>query len=442
MTMHNQISCGKIQQLAMAIVMVCLLATGFISCEQIDSNYKDFLKEGEIIYPEKANYPVTYPGMNRIKISWLLVSDPSITSCKVFWDNKSDSIVVPVKRKPGTDTIQVIINNLEERVYTFEIFTYDNAGNQSVGSEVSGTVYGENYQSSLLNRKIRSSSFQINDVVINWYNAEERSLGVEIEYTDNSDRSRKIFVSSGESSIILQNISPMKEFQYRSVYLPDSLAIDTFYTDYALLGFARTEVEVDRSEFQLLNIPGDYAVPNSSTSNVELIWTANNAITNTNTYISKVNGHPFPQWFTIDLGREYQLTKIKLYQRGDAGANADWLYSAGNVMRFEVWGALAPDVTYNPDDHEGVFDNTWSLLQTCNVSRPTGNTIPTVQRRKDNTPEDIQAAQSGHEFVFNNAGRIRYLRINSLANWHYSGQTYVNIAAIRLWSNEYSIVNK
>src|SRR3546814_11759755 len=102
----------------------------------MDEILRDFYKDGEIIYPGKADSLKAYPGRYRLGLSWLILADPKATRAKIFWNNRQDSLEMDMVRTSHTDTVEVMFENLEEKAYTFEVFTFDNAGNQSVRSEV------------------------------------------------------------------------------------------------------------------------------------------------------------------------------------------------------------------------------------------------------------------------------------------------------------------
>ena len=106
-------------------------------------------------------------------------------------------------------------------------------------------------------------------------------------------------------------------------------------------------------------------------------------------------------------------------------------------MEFEVWGSQNPDPNYNPDEHNGDFGESWTLLQHCTVMRPSGNEVPTSSTRKDNTAEDVAAALAGHEFMLQNAGSVRYIRIKALKNWDSANRAFVNIASVAFWAMQY-----
>lgn len=406
----------------------------FFSCSKMNSTYKDFVKDGAVVYPGKADSLKALPGRERLELFWTL-SDPRVNNCRIFWNQGKDSMDVPVRQVAGMDTIRVTIDNLQEDVYTFSVYSYNKDGYVSVAAEVVGRVFGDRYGSLLVNRFLHDMAVAEGRLVLGWSSPDEGTIGEEISYTDRSGLRRQMFIPVHDSTAAIDNIKPGSSFQYSTLYLPDPLAIDTFYSPSQTIEVDGHlfDVELDKSKFSLYELPGDYSAPNGASNTVDNIWANENAIMDGSTYISKVNGHAMPQWFTIDLGGPHELLKIKLFQRGNNSAAAVRLYAGGNVREFEVWGSLNPDPDYNPDDHGGDFGSSWVLLQSCTVNRPSGNTVAATSTRKDNTNEDIAAAEAGHEFLLNDAGEVRYVRIKVLSNWDYADRAFVNISAIALW---------
>src|SRR5690606_26083117 len=124
-----------------------------------DHYYKEFIKNGEIIYVGKADSVRVHPGKNRVRLTWK-ISDPNITKMKISWNSGQDSIVMDVPEPQGGDHLSVDIDNLEERFYSFEIVSIDNAGNTSVKVLAEGQVYGDLYTASLLNRAIDKVTYK------------------------------------------------------------------------------------------------------------------------------------------------------------------------------------------------------------------------------------------------------------------------------------------
>lgn len=251
---------------------------GFIlACNKMDYTYKNFLKDGDIIYPGKPDSIQVFPGYKRIKLTWLLTSDPSIVMSRVYWNDKADSVNVPVTRGKGTDTISVIIDSLEEGFYNFNIYTYDKNGNSSVSADTIGQVFGDVYAASLHNRIIKKVYWDDDSAFIFWYNPSQGAVNTEITYKDNMGTTQQKVITGNDTAITLPNFRLHDGFSYRTGYMPDSLSIDTFYA-------ASAQQTVDDT-LKLLLPPfpspeGKYAIINKNSglaATVENAGTGNNA---------------------------------------------------------------------------------------------------------------------------------------------------------------------
>lgn len=220
------------------------------SCEKMGDTYAEYLKDGEIVYPGKADSLTAFPGNGRIKLQWLIISDPKIVKAAVYWHNQSDSLIIPIKKTSNVDTIKVNLPDLEEGLYTFDVYTYDKAGNRSIGSQVIGEVFGESYQRTISNRLIKSVAWL--DIVqqgntpafkgaeITWYGVNAQAIYVDIEYVKEDGtvvklREEPVRVSGRpplfRETTRLPNCAANSTIRYRTAFVPDPLAIDTFYTD-------------------------------------------------------------------------------------------------------------------------------------------------------------------------------------------------------------------
>jgi hypothetical protein len=202
------------------------------ACSKMDEAYKDFTKGGEIIYTGKVDSLEIFPGRKRFKLAWALVSDQRISQCRVFWNEGADSVTVPVTRTAGVDYLDVTIGNLEERTYTFEVYTYDNAGHRSVPVDTLGNVYGDAYQATLFNRPVKRVSFKKDSSSVVWSGANSTNVRVELSYLDTLDTERSYFVNKSDTLIKLPAFVKGRTFRYRTLYLPHPNSLDTFYSDY------------------------------------------------------------------------------------------------------------------------------------------------------------------------------------------------------------------
>jgi hypothetical protein len=210
------------------ILAVCLI----MACSKMEDTYAEFIKDGEIVYTGRVDSLKVYPGRNRIQLSWLLISDTKITRCKVFWNDGADMLEIPVQRSAGIDTITVMLTGMAERTYTFDVFTYDNDGHSSIKSDTIGAVYGDVFAASLFNRPLKSVAFSADTARLEWAGASAQSESVQLNYIDNTNTPRTIVVPRLESKTNLPKFKKGNSFQYRTLYLPEKNAIDTFFTAY------------------------------------------------------------------------------------------------------------------------------------------------------------------------------------------------------------------
>lgn len=221
------------EKTACNILLLYMALLALTACKKMDSTYRKFVVPDGIFYAGKANQPQVHSGRNRVKINWLRNADPSVVAAKVFWNNYTDSIAVAVP--PTGDTVSCIIPDLPEKTYSFIIKTYDALGHSSVPTEVFGTSYGDIYQSGLLSRMILGTMYYPDSVVITWSSADisNGACATQVKYTNVLDIEQVNSFPVSRNTSTIKDIKSGSPFQYRTVFLPDSMSIDTFYTDYA-----------------------------------------------------------------------------------------------------------------------------------------------------------------------------------------------------------------
>ncbi|WP_346320608.1 DUF4998 domain-containing protein [Chitinophaga sp. YIM B06452] len=207
-----------------------LLAAGLYlaACNKADEDYKDFVPDGEKVYPGKVEELEASPGKNRIMLAWLLKTDPRIVKCRIYWNRKKDSADVTVKRTNGVDTISAVLNNMTEGPYLFEVYTYNAQGNQSIKTEVNGDVYGDFYESNLQNRGLKKAAIVNGTTKLEWDEPDPRSPGVRLTFLDEGGETHSITVLPDENMTVLNIIPKTGTMEFKTLYLPVANAIDTF----------------------------------------------------------------------------------------------------------------------------------------------------------------------------------------------------------------------
>lgn len=390
------------------IVSFVLLSLIVVSCKREDA-YKDFVKDGAIIYPGKPLKLKALAGKNRAKLTWVVI-DAKVSKFKIHWNNGSDSLEIPAVNTGETaDTVNVIVEDLPENNYVFEIVSYDNEGNQSIKEEVAAKVYGDEYVGSLLNRAIKRSGSMSGVADVYWGSPEQSDVGLELKYTDNSGTARFVKVAKTDTLTSLPNYKNGTQFSYRTLFLPDSMSFDTVATAYITPAAPVIAYpQISSSTFKPYVLPTDATTAWGWT--LPMLWDNNTA--------EGSGFHTFdvalPAHFSIDLGVVTSLHEIKIWQRELT------LYDAGNLRNFEIWGSTEPAA-------DGSFAG-WTKLGVFESIKPSGQAA-------GYTTADANYAKAGESFVFaDNIPNVRYIRFKVFRNWLGKNPGAVHLMEMKLWS--------
>ncbi|PUV25346.1 DUF4998 domain-containing protein [Sphingobacterium athyrii] len=396
----------KLKYIVECLAFLLCLAV-FSSCRKGDE-YKKFFGDGELIYASRVNKVIVHPGNRRILLSAILSNDPLVAKIKVLWNQGKDSLVQKIVRAPENDTLDLMIDNLEEGGYNFVFYTYDKENHPSVALNVSGVVYGESYSNSLVNRRVKALKYGPNENILHfsWANPNLDDVGVELLYKhkDGSIRTKMFLPNSTDTT--LYDFDANTNFRYRTLFKPDSNAVDLFtvnYTEIIVPGFER---ELDKSKFNLYLLPTDattahgWVMPNMWDEKYDNGFATINQM---------------PQWFTFDIGLSASPSKFKIWQA------ADRIYEKENMRKFEIWGSGNPAA-------DGSWDN-WTKLASCESRKPSG--LPGIEKNE----VDIAFAKAGEDFVLPaDLPRVRYIRIKVLETWGKAG--FVTIGELNVYTKD------
>lgn len=184
------------------------------------------------------------------------------------------------------------------------------------------------------------------------------------------------------------------------------------------------EVELDKSKFKHLNLPGEAKSETPTWLEPECMWDNLNGPDMVTRWLGLHTSDPSPTHISFDTGVVSKLSRFVWWGYGyDGGYMIDGRrqFFIGEHMRFfEIWGSNDPD----PD---GSFDS-WTLLASFETIKPSG--LPIGQQ----TNEDYEAGVLGHEFIFPaDVPEVRYLRIRNIQN--FSGHGKFGIVEIALFGS-------
>lgn len=219
----------KLKKSYLLLVLFALFAV--ISCEKMEDMHYKYIENGEIRYSTKLDSVETFAGNGRVLITGILQNPFSVNKIGIYYNEYNDSLSFPVTTEADTTFLSLLIENLEEKSYSFYIYTEDNEGNRSVKVTAFSSSYGERYQQGLLTRALNNISIQGDTLTINWLPADEKERGTEFIYTDTLGQEVALSVDPDSSSTILTDFS--QGFDYRTLYVPEQTALDTFPSDWA-----------------------------------------------------------------------------------------------------------------------------------------------------------------------------------------------------------------
>lgn len=387
-----------------------ILLSAFFGCEKYADDYKDYLDNKEVVYPGLAKNVRYKAGNLRTVLVWNPSPDPNIKNYVVKWNNGIDSAVVEAHTHNPEDSITVSIPNLNEYVYSFSIKAYDSDGNASIGQEINNVrVYGATFQSVLLNRSYNlDNPYEVlNDgsVTLHFHAPDTMNTGTKISYISTSGEEKNALLLPTQNQITLADFKFGTEIQYRSAYIPEPNAADTFFTSaFADFPVIYRTVLTDKSLFQPMELPGDAGT--AWGWELPYIWDGNTGEPGYHT-----PDLDFPVSFSLDMGAAYRLSRLKIWQRMSG------LYNYGNPKRFEVWGSNNPNA-------DGSWDS-WTQLGTFTTVKPSGLPVG------ENSEEDQLTAEAGDTYTFPEIQEFRYLRFKVLETW--GGTNYFHIVELSLY---------
>ncbi|MCW3108286.1 MAG: hypothetical protein JWQ09_2792 [Segetibacter sp.] len=314
------------------ISFIFLLALALLCCTKKDTDFRNFLQGHEIIYPGVPSNVSFRAGNQRTMLLWKPSADPSIKKYVVYWNNKADSLLFTPST--SSDTVKVLISNLQEYVYSFTIYSLDGAGNRSIPLEINNSrVYGKLYAGGLLNRGYKASNpYVLNSdgsVTLNFNTPDTINISTAIKFTNNAGNIVVRQLSPDSSSITLPGYKPGTPIVYNSSYIPVQKALDTFYAPvYDTFPKIYSYVQCNKSLFSEVHLPNDAGTYSSETS-ISKLWDGSVDPQGYPNIFHSDGNSGMPHTITFDMGAVYtNLARVE-----EIGRNC-----CNNPDQFEVWG--------------------------------------------------------------------------------------------------------
>lgn len=228
------------------LLILCSIICLSYSCSGMLDSIQPYLDEGETIYVGKLDSLKVYPGKNRIKIEGKMMYGVNQVMCIINYRNpvtlEAESKEFPIARKEPRETFEFTLDQMEEGQYDFSIVTYDAEDNQSIPTEISSYVYGDQYQASITNRILRNITPEqrmIEDNPLVWIakldwniSRGDGVVGCNLEYEQEDGSFKTIYVPVDDTVTELTDFKAGGVIRYNTEYMPEENSLDNFITEY------------------------------------------------------------------------------------------------------------------------------------------------------------------------------------------------------------------
>ena len=224
-------------KLNIIILLLGAVIWGLSSCSDMNENFETYMENGEIVYIGKADSVKTFAGKDRFLIEFI-VRDPRANALYIYWSQRKDSVVIPIAEHDPYDIFSVYVggdqNPLKHGSYTLELISKNEDMFRSVPVVTSVNVYGESFAQTLVPKIIKDIKNVSGTVTITWGGAiSEKEVGVALEYVNALQHDTTVFRTTAElkTATVLSDIDLTQGLAYKTLYLPEPTAVDTFVVD-------------------------------------------------------------------------------------------------------------------------------------------------------------------------------------------------------------------
>ena len=370
------------------LLFLLVLLLFLLRCGDIESIHKQYLN-GEIIYAGRLDTLTIRPGYYRAQLEgytqFLGNSDQLIIefngAIQTFDINDNDEIYA------------ALLSDLDEESYEFSVTTQDPDGNLSIPQYVAGFAIGDEFVSNQDPREITGYSFDNDGNYVKFSeNAEsEYVIFTTIDYENEANEIVRDTAFFEDNRIKLIDFKPLGNIDSKSYIQSGLNGIDTIplsTNSYTLPDVPYSELE--KSFFQLVQMPSDN-LGTYNNANPELyLFDGDGSWAGDDTFTYYSNPGDMPHHFTLDLGLNTTLRKVKLEMPTPSSSPQN------NATEVQIWGRDNIEFAETNSNTDAAFYNAgWSLLYEGTVD---GETM------------------ASNSFLVSPANQVRYIRYRVLSS--------------------------
>ncbi len=131
------------------IIIMFLFVAAAVACDKMNDLHQPYLDRGETVYAARVDSAKTLIGVNK-QLLKVYAPKKRVATGVVKWNLGADSLAFDFPENYESP-LDVEVNGLAEGNYTYEIFTYDEFGNRSIGFEVTSNVISQETMDDMVN---------------------------------------------------------------------------------------------------------------------------------------------------------------------------------------------------------------------------------------------------------------------------------------------------
>lgn len=204
----------------------------YSSCTDSHGTCDEFIKDGDIVYRSVPKELVGFSGDKAALLTWKLTNPFLVTKC-IISDDDMILAEIPVEYKDSLE-FSYKLENLEEKTYTFSVYSMDEDGNQSIKKDVIVEVFGEKYKSQLKTTRTITDVVKAEDNSVCVYLnkiVSTKNVATNVIYVDNSGETKVKEVGEVDH-VILDNVKSDSDFMLEDLWLPTNTTFEKFKAPY------------------------------------------------------------------------------------------------------------------------------------------------------------------------------------------------------------------
>ena len=370
---------------------------GLSSCTDLVDTFKDFQGDGEIPYAGKIDSLIVREGLHKLQFEGYMYYAGTAEELVIEWEDQQKTVSLEGYSK--TDRLKVLLDNLEEKLYVFKVYTLDRDQNRSIITTLQANAHGDKFISAQMPVSYSITFTESNVVEIAWSDISKLSQVV-LEYTDNKGQQQEIIVTKGNTVTSIYKFKLGSELKITTQVKPNEKGLEFIPLTPSYYDFPKelyVPEMLDRRLFKNMAMASDAAQNHGGA--VNNLWDGDDE-----TYMHTSDNIGVPCHITIDTGKADYLTQGKVTMR----SMFIWCPYEFQIWRLpEVEDINAHEPTV-PDDYNN--KDTWEAESIAKgwVNLTDDGTTNYVFRPANNKEET---------FKLNNSKKVRYIRYRALKVW-------------------------